>query len=220
MRAGRPVAHQSPRARQKPAVWILRVNPRLDRPAVELHIVLRQRQLLARRHADHLLDEIQPRDLVSHRMLDLQPRVHLEEVEALAAGVGAIDDQLDRAGAIISDRPRQRDRLLPHRLAHFGRDERRRRFLDDLLVAALDRAFALVQIDDVAVLIAEQLDLDVPRLLDELLDEHAVVAEAGEAFALYALEALAHVLLVPREAHALAAAAGRRLHHHREADAL
>ena len=65
-------------------------------------------------------------------------------------------------------------------------------------------------------LVAEHLDLDVARLLDELLDEHAVVAEAVEALALHAVEALAHVLLVPREAHALAAAAGRGLHHHRK----
>src|SRR5207248_414304 len=102
----------------------------------------------------------------------------------------------------------QRDRLLAHRAAHLGRDERRRRFLDHLLVAALDRAFALTQIDDVAVLIAEHLDLDVPRLLDIFFDEHAVVAEAGEPLALHAIEALAHVLLGPRKAHALAAAAG------------
>jgi hypothetical protein len=45
-------------------------------------------------------------------------------------------------------------------------------------VAALDRALALAQVDAVAVRIAEDLDLDVARLLDELLDEDAVVAEA------------------------------------------
>src|SRR4051812_14549881 len=151
-------------------------------------------------------------------MLDLQPRVHFEEVEALAAGVGAVDDQLDRARAIIADRPRQRDRLLAHRLAHLGRDERRRRFLDDLLVATLDGAFALAEIDDVAVLVAEHLDLDVARRLDELLEEHAVVAEAGEALALHALEPFAHVLLISREAHALPAAASRSLDHHRIAE--
>jgi hypothetical protein len=58
-------------------------------------------------------------------------------------------------------------------------EQRRRRFLDDLLVAALDRAFALAEIDDVAVLVAEHLDLDVAGIDDELLDEHAVVAERG-----------------------------------------
>ena len=60
----------------------------------------------------------------------------------------------------------------------FSSSSGRRRLLDDLLVAALDRAFALAQVDDVAVLVAEHLDLDVARVLDELLDEDAVVAEA------------------------------------------
>jgi hypothetical protein len=76
-------------------------------------------------------------------------------------------------------------------------------------VAALHRAFALAQIDDVAVLIAQHLDLDVARAFDELLDEHAVVAEGGKALALGRLEALAHVALGPGEPHPLAAAAGR-----------
>jgi hypothetical protein len=44
------------------------------------------------------------------------------------------------------------------------------------------------------VLVAEHLDLDVARAFDELLDEHAVVAEAErEALALGRLEAFAHV---------------------------
>ena len=84
---------------------------------------------------------------------------------------------------IIADGLRQRDRLLAHRLAHFGRDEGRGRLLDHLLVAALDRAFALAEIEDVAVLVAEHLDLDMARALDELLDEDAVVAEARLALA-------------------------------------
>ena len=56
------------------------------------------------------------------------------------------------------------------------------------------------------------------RLLDELLDEHPVVAEACEPLALGRLEAFADVGLGPRQSHALAAAAGARLHHHRVAD--
>src|SRR5690606_24962622 len=87
-----------------------------------------------------------------------------------------------------------------------------------LLVAALDRAFALVQVQDDAVLVPQQLYLDMTRALDELLDEDAVVAEAGESLALHGLEALTHILLGPGEPHALAPAPGTGLHHHRIAD--
>jgi hypothetical protein len=44
----------------------------------------------------------------------------------------------------------------------------RGRLLDDLLVAPLDRAFALAEIDRVAVAVGEHLDLDMARLGDEI----------------------------------------------------
>src|SRR6185312_2673968 len=114
-------------------------------------------------------------DELGHRMLDLQPRVHLEEIEALVLA----GDELDSAGAVVADRLGERDRLLAHLLAGRRIEERRWRLLDDLLIAALDRAFALAEMDDVAVLVAEHLDLDMARIDDEFLDEHAVVAERG-----------------------------------------
>ena len=92
------------------------------------------------------------------------------------------------------------------------------RLLDDLLVAALDRAFALAEIDHVAVLVAEHLDLDVARIGDELLDEDPVVAEGGCGFRLGAGEALGDLARGIGDAHALAAAAGGGLDHHRIAD--
>ena len=67
-------------------------------------------------------------------------------------------------------------------------------------------------------LVAQHLDLNVARVLHELLDEHAVVAEGGQPLALGRLEPVAHVGLAPGEPHALAAAAGRGLHHHGVAD--
>jgi hypothetical protein len=69
--------------------------------------------------------------------------------------------------------------------------------------------------------VADQLDLDVARLLDELLDEDAVVAEAVARLVTAAGEAL-EALPCHREGHAqaLATAAGAGLDHHRVADAL
>ena len=208
----RTIGCESASRRQKPAIRVLGIDPALDRPAVHPHIVLREGKLLPRRDADHLFDQVEPGHFLGHRMLDLEPGVHLEEVERAIRR----DDQLDRPRAIISHRRGEGDRLLAHRLAHFGRDERRRRFLDDLLVAALDRAFALAQIKHRAMLVAEQLDLDMAGVLDEFLDEYAVVAEAAQPLALGRLEPFADIGFAIGQPHPLAPAAGRGLHHHRK----
>ena len=65
------------------------------------------------------------------------------------------------------------------RVAQRRVDRRRRRLLDDLLVAALDRALALEAVDDVAVRVAEDLDLDVARAVEVALDEERAVAEGA-----------------------------------------
>ena len=70
-----------------------------------------QRQRLAGGDAQLPLDQIEAGDHLGHRMLDLQPRVHLHEVEA-AVGMG---DELDRARADVADRLRRLDRGLAHR---------------------------------------------------------------------------------------------------------
>ncbi len=170
----RAVLHQAADGRQEVAERILGIDAAFDGPAVDLHVRLLERQLLAGRGADHQLDEIDAGDQLGDRMLDLQAGVHLQEEEAaVLAG-----DELDGAGAVVADGLGEGDRLLAHGPARLLIEQRRGRLLDDLLVAALDRALALVEVDDVAVLVADELDLDVARIDDELLDEHAVVAEA------------------------------------------
>jgi len=128
----------------------------------------------------NLLHQIQPRDALRHRVLDLQPGIHLQEVELLVLA----HHEFDRAGALIAHGLRERHGLLAHRAACDVVQEGAGRLLDDLLVAPLDRAFALPQVHAVTVCVAQDLDLDVAWLLDELLDEHAVVAEAVGAASL------------------------------------
>ncbi|GIW74714.1 MAG: hypothetical protein KatS3mg103_1236 [Phycisphaerales bacterium] len=81
-------------------------------------------------------------------------------------------------------------------------------FLDELLVAALHGAVALEEVDGVAVLVAQDLDLDVAGVLEELLDEDAAVAEGGLGFLLGLLDVGAQGRLVVADAHAPAAPAG------------
>ena len=96
----------------------------------------------------------------------------------------------------------------------------RRGDLDDLLVAQLHRAVALEEMHDVALAVAQHLDLDVPGPRHDLLQEDRAVAERGLGLALAAREGLVHFRGARHGAHAAPAAAGRRLQHHRVADGL
>src|SRR5262249_60278668 len=108
------------------------------------------------RPADHLLYQVDPGHQLVYGMLALQPRVHFEKIEALVLS----DDELHGAGRVVADGLGERDRLLAHFAARRRVDERAWRFLYDFLVAALDRAFALAEMHDVAVLVAQHLDFD------------------------------------------------------------
>ena len=79
-------------------------------------------------------------------MLDLDARVHLDEVELAVAG----EQELHRADVGIADDLRRAHRRLAHLVAQPRGQHRARRLLDHLLMAALDRAIALAQMDHVA----------------------------------------------------------------------
>src|ERR1700756_3634637 len=94
----------------------------------------------------------------------------------------------------------------------------RRRLLDQLLMAPLDRAVALEEVDAVAVAVADELDLGVARSLEVALDvdgavlEHRLRGRAGRV-----VEPL-EVLVTPDDVHPTPAASGDRLDDHRIAD--
>src|SRR5262249_51578557 len=102
-------------------------------------------------------------------MLDLEARVHFHEPEPVGRkALTRLGNELDRAGADVTHRLGGGDRGVPHggthRIAHAGRG----RLLDHLLMTALERAVALVQMNDVAARVAEYLDFDVARRSDVL----------------------------------------------------
>jgi hypothetical protein len=103
-------------------------------------------------------------------------------------------------------------------VSRWWRQRRRRRFLDHLLVPPLQRAFALPERKQIAVAVADDLHLDVARVLHELFDQHAVVAERRLGLALGADDGRRKFAGRIDHAHAAPAAAGGRLDQHREAD--
>ena len=208
------IAGQTPDGGQEAAIGVFGIEAVLDGPAVDLNVVLRDAQRLAIGDADHLLHQIDAGDQFGHGVFHLKAGVHLEEVEILVT----VDDEFDRTGRGVAHCLRQRDRLLAHRLARGLIQKRAWRLFHNLLVAALDRAFTLVQVNPVAMGIAEDLNFDVARLRDKLLDEDPVIAKGIGRLVLRALEALARLLIIPCDAHTLAATARRGLEHHGVAD--
>ena len=166
--------------------------------------------------ADLRLDDVDAGHLLGDGVLDLDARIDLDEVEL--AGVG-IHQELDGAGAGIVRGVGDGDGVGGKLLALRGVEIGRGRALDDLLVAALDRAVALEEVDDRAVLVGEDLHLDMAGALDQLLEIDLVLAEGGLGLAPRRRRCRgASARLVADDAHAAAAAAPRRLEHQRVAD--
>ena len=133
----------------------------------------------------HLLaHEVDPGHLLGDGVLDLDAGVHLHEVVVAVRG----EQALDRPGGAVAGGARGIDRDPADPLAQRLVDRGRGRLLDELLVAPLDRAVALAEVDHVAVRVGEHLHLDVPRILEVALDVDAAVGEVLLALALGRLE--------------------------------
>src|SRR5437879_11352382 len=106
-------------------------------------------------------------------MLDLQPRVHLQEGELAML----VEQELDRSRVGVARGARQAQGGLTHARAQAGVHRWRRALFDQLLVTALNAAFAFAEVHQAAVLVTQDLDLDMARPSDVALEEDAVIAE-------------------------------------------
>ena len=142
---------------------------------------------LAGGDANLLLDDVDAGHHLGHRMLDLDARVHFHEEEVALL----VHEELERAGVGVLHGARRIGDDAAHLAADLVGHGDRRRLLEQLLMPALDRALALAEVHDVAVVIAEDLELDVARRLEVLLDVDVADAERRLGLALRGLEARA-----------------------------
>src|SRR5260370_870006 len=122
-------------------------------------------------NADLLAHQVDARGEFRDRMFDLNASIGLDEIE----GVLLIDQKLARAGVLIAGSLDHPHRRRAHLLADLPRQVRRRRLLNELLVPALQRTITLPKMHDVALAVSEDLNLNVPRLLDVLFEVNAAV---------------------------------------------
>ena len=182
------------------------------------HLGLRQPERGKRRAGrDRKLrfDEIDPEHFLGDGMLDLKPRVGLDEGKRLIAAGFAVDQEFKRAEAVIARGGRELLRGLDDARAQTVAQRRAGGDLDELLVAALDRAFAFPEMADRAVAVAEDLHLDMAGLADQPLDIDLIAAERRLGLGLAARIGLLQPGSILDHPHAAPATAGHGLDHDR-----
>ncbi len=148
------------------------------------------------------------------RVLDLEPAVDLDEVGLTLRA----EEELERPRALVADCVAGTLDGRLHLLPGLRRQRHGRRLLDELLVTALDRALALSQRQHAPVLVAQDLDLDVPCRDHDLLEVERAVPERGVGLRGRRPERVVEPLREVDETHPLAAAARRRLEKDGKAD--
>ena len=179
-------------------------------------ILLLEGNRLACCDAKLLADEINASHLLGDRMLDLNAGIHLTEIEIAVV----VDQKFDRACAAVADALCQRDSRARHLFAKLGRDECRRAFLNELLMAALYRALTLEQMNHIAQTVAQDLHLNVARIVDIFFHIQTAVAEVRYCLSRCTVVGILEILDAERHTNTLAAAAGGRFEHDRITDAL
>ena len=147
----------------------------------------------------------------SHRVLNLDARIHLDEVPTPRI---RIEQEFDCAGVAEARGLHQAHRRRAKLAANRRIEIRSRRDFDHFLMPALHRAIALPQMQHVAMIVAENLHFDVPRARQIFLDENGCVAERPERLALSFLKQRIECARLAHNAHAAPASAHRGFQHH------
>ena len=152
-------------------------------------------------------------------MLHLKTRIHLHEIKAVfAKRARAVDNEFHRACANIIHGLGGIDRGRTHGRTNGRGHARCRCFLDDFLVATLQRTITLIKVNHAPAAITENLHLDMARIGDEFLDQNTIITETLGRLTLATLQGGEEILRCINLAHALATTPGDSLDEHRVTD--
>lgn len=137
-------------------------------------------------------------DLFSNGVLDLDSRVDLDEVVAVLL----VDKELGGTGIAVVDRLGQLDGVGKNGISGLYGKVLGRSNLNNLLVATLDGAVTLIQVDNVAMVVTEELDLNVLGLVKETLNKDGTVTKGRLGLGSSTLKALLEGLRLTNNTHA------------------
>lgn len=158
---------------QKIVEGVFSINTRLDGMAFLLNLLLSARKGEPRSHQKLPFHEVKSSDHFRDGVFDLKTSVHLHEV--VPVGV-KIEDEFYCSCIVVADCPPGLDCGVADRLADLVIDVGRS-FFDNFLMPSLNGTVSFEQMDVVAVLIAKNLDLNMPGASYVFLHQDAIVAE-------------------------------------------
>ena len=189
------------------------VDPAFQGVTADDHVVLGEGQLVAGGNAEHFLDDVDAGDHLGNRVFDLYAGVHFNKVE-----MPVLVEELEGAGATVADVDAGFNAAGLHFGAGFLVDARCWRFFQYLLVAALQRAIAVAEVNGVALAVRQHLDFHVARVGEEFFQIDHRVTERCTGFGAGQLGRLDQVFFVVHHAHAATTAAASGFDDHRVAD--
>mmetsp|Transcript_38226 Transcript_38226/g.74046 ORF Transcript_38226/g.74046 Transcript_38226/m.74046 type:complete len:354 (+) Transcript_38226:2589-3650(+) len=203
--------------RGKVEVWVLRRHTALNgatRHANGGLLKAKVRQRVALRDTELRLDDVDTCDFFGDRVLDLETSIHFDEVVMSLL----VHKELTGSGILILGSLREANSIATDGFSHFVCDQRSRCHLDDFLVTSLDGTVTLEQVDNVPVFVTDDLHLNVPWVLNELLEEHTTVPKSRSRLRGSSDETFRQLILVPAQTHSTTSSAERGLSHDRVTD--
>lgn len=226
----------------KVLLGILGVDTGLDGPSVDLNVRLLGDELLVGSDTDHLLDQVHTSDVLGNRVLDLKTGVHLQEVEVAGRVDQELDSSGRRVLDVLGKHDGLLTHSLAGLLINVGRGSLLNNLLVSALDGTLSlrqvellRIMAIHGLESlsqkvfrqrnkknppiwtssysVAVLVGNDLDLNVARVVDELFNQETVITEGGHRLGLGNLVALLDLLIVPGDTHTLSSTSSGGLEH-------
>ena len=181
------------------------INPALNRMATRADIALADTQALAKRNPDLLLNDVISCNEFGDRVFNLHPRIHFNEIE-----LSVFVEEFEGASAAVTNLAAGVYASSADSVDQSPRDPWRWCLFDDLLVAALHRAVAFAQMNRIAVLVRQNLDLDMAGVFEKFLEIDRRVRERSAGFLARCVDGIHQGSFGVDDAHATTAPAPRR----------
>ena len=202
-----------PAGRGRELECIFGIDAALDRMAGELDFALAIAQLFACRNVNLLLHDVDAGDHFCHRMLNLDPGIHFNEIK-----FAFFIQEFKGAGAAVTDLAASFSAAFADFFDDFARDADCRCFFDHFLVPALHRTIALAEPDRILEFVCQYLDFHMARIFQKLLHIDFRIAESCAGFGLGHGDCIQQCGFGMHHAHAAPAAATGGLDDDRIAD--